>query len=128
MQKQNQKQHNYFRSELKSKNIPKYKIIGINTEIILDEEVFKRNEEIRPFLEAIFNLKFKDYIMKSRTLIIARTSREIYKLDIKETDIVRRKLLIFINNILSTQNVNSNSLNSKQDFTKWMDGISDVED
>lgn len=122
-----QKPYNYFRSELKSKNIARYKLIGISTEIILDDKIFKKNEELSPFLRTIYNLSFKDYIMKSRTLIIARTSRVVYQLDDKEVEELRRKLLMFINGILELKDTNKDNNGEKKDFTKWMDGIADVE-
>lgn len=119
-----QKPYNYFRSELKSKNIAKYKLIGITTEIILDNEIFKRNEDLIPFLYKVYNLNFKTYVINSRTLIIARTSRAIYELNEKETEDPRKKLLLFVSDLLDEKKVNENK-NVKKDFTKWMDGIKD---
>ncbi|MEC1555125.1 hypothetical protein P9D28_22240 [Bacillus haynesii] len=119
--------YNYYRSELKSKNVARYKIIGITTELLLDTNLFNKNEEIVPFLRKIYKLSFKDYIIKSRTLIIARISREIYKLDSKEYDNLRKSMLVFLNNYLEFEDQNKSTKNGKKDFTKWMDGITDVE-
>ena len=119
------KMFNYYRSELKSKNIARYKLIGITTELILDTKFFTKNEDIAPFLEEVYNLTFKDYIMKSRTMIIARTSREIYRLDSKMYDQLRRRMLDFLNEFLSS--IDTNTKNGNNDFVKWMDGITDAE-
>lgn len=115
----------YYRSELKSKNIARYKLIGITTELILDNELFLKNEDIIPFLDEVCKLEFKDYIIKSRTMIVARTSREIYKLDIKMYDQLRKRMFKFLNLILDKEDINSKS--GSKDFTKWMDGITDAE-
>lgn len=115
----------YYRSELKSKNIARYKLIGITTELILDSELFLKNEDIIPFLDEVCKLEFKDYIIKSRTMIVARTSREIYKLDIKMYDQLRKRMFKFLNLILDKEDINSKI--GMKDFTKWMDGIKDAE-
>ena len=115
----------YYRSELKSKNIARYKLIGITTELILDNELFLKNEDIIPFLDEVCKLEFKDYIIKSRTMIVARTSREIYKLDIKMYDQKKKRMFKFLNLILDKEDINSKS--GSKDFTKWMDGITDAE-
>ena len=40
-----------YRNELKNKKPPKYKLIGIVSEIILSEELFKRNIDTKSFLK-----------------------------------------------------------------------------
>lgn len=119
--------YNYYRSELKSKNIARYKLIGITTELILDSNFFNKNEEIVPFLLEVYNLAFKEYVITSRTMIIARASREIYKLDTKEYENLRRRMFEFLNDYLEFEGKNKNTKNGKPNFTKWMDGIADVE-
>lgn len=117
---------NYYRSELKSKNVAKYKLIGITTELILNTSIFSRNEDLVPFLKTIYQLTYKDYIIKSRTMILARTARDIYKMDNKEYEILRKKLLDFLNMYLEFSDKNKETKTFKSDFSKWMDGISDV--
>ncbi|HII4232099.1 TPA: hypothetical protein ACY4LH_002878, partial [Enterococcus faecium 1,230,933] len=62
-----------YRNELKNKVLPKYKILGIVTEIILSKELFQKNVDLKPFLENVFGVSYKDYVMRSRTMILART-------------------------------------------------------
>lgn len=119
--------YNYYRSELKSKNVARYKIIGITTELLLDTKLFRKNEDLVPFLEKIYKISFKGYIIKSRTMIVARTSREIRKLDEKEYESLRKRIFDFLTNYLEFEVQNKNFKNGKRDFTKWMDGIADVE-
>ncbi|AVK84432.1 hypothetical protein C3943_13060 [Lysinibacillus sp. B2A1] len=119
--------YNYYRSELKSKNIAKYKVIGITAELILDTTIFDKNEDIIPFLKNIYNLAFKEYVIQSRTTIIARTTRSIYEMNDVQYESVRKNLLKFLNGMLDAKSVNKIPKNVKIDFSKWMDGISDGE-
>lgn len=43
-----------YRNELKNKNIPKYKIVGIVVELIFSKEIFKSNKEVGIFLKDVF--------------------------------------------------------------------------
>lgn len=118
-------QLNYYRSELKSKNIAKYKLIGINSELILNTSIFTKNDDIASFLSTVYDLQYKDYVFKSRTMILARTTRDIYKMDEKEFEISRKNLLLFINKSIEAT-ISYNNIKSKNDnFGKWMDGITD---
>lgn len=118
---------NYYRSELKSKNIPKYKLVGITSELILNTSIFSRNEDLVPFLKNIYSLAYKEYVIKSRTMILARTARDIYKMENKEYEILRKRLLGFVNGYLELSTQNKEIKNSKSDFRKWMDGIADAD-
>lgn len=83
-----------FRNELKNKNVSKYKLIGITTELILSRVIFKKNSDISEFVQEIFSVSYKDYILKSRTTIVAHTCRLIVNQeDFKNKD----KLLHFVN-------------------------------
>lgn len=64
-----------YRNELKNRNIPKYKIIGIVSEMILSKEIFKRNTDVKQFILRVFEIEYKDYIVRSRTMILAKTVR-----------------------------------------------------
>ena len=66
-----------YRNELKNKNVPKYKIIGIVTELIYSKVIFNKNKEIFNFIKDVFGIELKDYILKSRTMIVAKVSRVI---------------------------------------------------
>lgn len=115
----------YYRSELKSKNISKYKLIGISAELVLSVSLFPKNLDLIPFLNGVFNVSYKEYIMKSRTLIVARTIRLIYEMDVLEFEKCRKVILEFVN-LASESNDKLNHKKKKNDsFEKWMDGIND---
>ena len=72
----------------KIKNLEKienkhYELYPIVVMLVIKKKYFKRNDDLIELLE-IFDLEFKDYVMKSRTLLLARILREIEK--IKDVD------------------------------------------
>lgn len=75
-----------------------YELYPIVVMLIIKKNYFKRNNDLIELLK-IFNLEFKDYIMKSRTLLLARILREIEK--IKDVDSV----VLNLKKIL-TENIN----------------------
>ena len=68
-----------LRNDLKNKKPPRYKVIGITSELILSKKVFENNRNIIPFLDKVFDIEFREYVISSRTNIVARTSRIIYQ-------------------------------------------------
>lgn len=67
-----------FRNELKNKKIYKYKLIGIVSALLLSKDVFKHNADIGEFLINVFGIEFKEYVMRSRTMVVARISKELF--------------------------------------------------
>lgn len=112
----------YYRSELKSKHIKKYKIIGISSELILSKEVFSKNEDIDYFIKNVFKIKFKPYVFKSRTLITARTTRLIYNMDPIQYENTRKDLFKFVVGLLNEEE-NIKHASNKESFSKWIEGI-----
>ena len=65
-----------FRNELKNKSIPKYKIIGIVSELLLSKQIFAKNADIEEFLSDVFGMKFKAYLYKYLKKIICFAIKE----------------------------------------------------
>lgn len=70
-----------FRNELKNKSVPKYKIVGIVSELVLSRLIFKKNIDIEVFLNEVFKWKFRAYLYKSRTMLMARLTKGIIELE-----------------------------------------------
>ncbi|WP_204122764.1 hypothetical protein [Lacticaseibacillus mingshuiensis] len=49
-------------------------VLGAITDVI---ESFKHNPDVRQFLKNTLAIEYKDYVFKSKTLVIARTVRDI---------------------------------------------------
>ena len=105
-----------YRNELKNKIVSNYKMIGIISELILSKVIFKRNADIKSFLSEILFIECKDYIMKSRTMIVAYT---IKKIVYNETNIQKKKLIDFINNKIEETRDESISV-KKNEFSGWI--------
>lgn len=96
-----------------------YELYPIVVMLIIKKNYFKRNNDLIELLK-IFNLEFKDYIMKSRTLLLARILREIEK--IKDVD----SIVLNLKKIL-TENINEEDKTSqnkgKNRDKKYLDNI-----
>lgn len=108
-----------YRNELKNNSVPRYKTVGIATEILLSKEIFTKNSEISDFLEAVFSIQYKEYVMKSRTLIVARCCRIILNSDEKEYLSQKKKLFQFINNKIDELK-QEDSQKVKNQFDGWI--------
>ncbi|MCZ2259963.1 hypothetical protein [Sporosarcina sp. G11-34] len=98
-----------YRNELKNTKPPKYKMIGIVSEIILSEELFKKNIEIKSFLSEVFNIEFNEYVYSSRTLIVSRTIRLIEKCDDKNYIDYKNKLYKYVVGKINYSNFKNNN-------------------
>lgn len=105
-----------FRNELKSKKPSRYKMIGISSELILSKELFNKNTDIEKFIENVFDEKFKQYVYSSRTNIVARTTRIIFRSSDEQYISQKRQLSIFLNKIIDD---NENKIR-KNTFDNWL--------
>ena len=110
-----------YRNELKNKVLPKYKILGIVTEIILSKELFQKNVDLKPFLENVFGVSYKDYVMRSRTMILARTNRIINESPEEKQSEYRKKLNIYIVEMIEKSSNSQNNKTEKNLFSGWVD-------
>lgn len=83
-------------NELKNKIVPRYKLIGISSQCILAFSLFKSNSDLPPFLNIVFNLEFKPYVYRSRTIIVAKTVRYISNCGVAELDLIKKNLYRYL--------------------------------
>lgn len=105
-----------YRNELKNKTIHSYKLIGILLEILYSKEIFPKNKDIGAFLLEIFDVQYKDYVMRSRSLIVSRICK--FLLTEKENKIYARKILKFVNSIISEHSITEQ--NGKDFLKGWV--------
>lgn len=108
-----------YRNELKNKSIHKYKIIGIVSEILLSKEIFLRNSDINFFLKEVFEIEFKEYIMKSRTLITSHVIKLIFNTE--NESLYKKKLLEFVTNNIEKIGFENNIKAKKSNFDGWIE-------
>ena len=105
-----------FRNELKNKSIPKYKIIGIVSELLLSKQIFAKNADIEEFLSDVFGMKFKAYLYKSRTIVVARVTKEIVALE-RDND-YKNKLYKFVQKKIDE--LKDNEKKEKNQLAGWI--------
>ena len=107
-----------YRNELKNRIIPKYKLIGIITELIYSKDIFAKNKDISNFVKDIFDIELKDYVVKSRTMIVAKISKKI----IGSESIIdyKNKLYNFISIQIETLKKNSDIKETKHELDGWI--------
>ncbi|KMO86863.1 hypothetical protein AB840_05970 [Megasphaera cerevisiae DSM 20462] len=107
-----------YRNELKSKNIPKYKLIGIFVELLFSKMIFPKNKDINDFLCDILHVEFKPYVMKSRTLIVAKVSKIITMQESEQQ--YKKDLYKFIEVKIEEMNNDQNQQNRKDSLDGWI--------
>ena len=94
-------------------------LYGLYTYILLNRNMFKRNSDLKNFIEPIFekinvyytkDIQFKDYVYKSRSLVIARFIRIIEK----SNNNVRNELILNAETLLLDEQKNDGQVNKKR--------------
>lgn len=86
-------------NKIKDIELARMEIYSIIVTMILSKEEFKTNSDIKVFLERI-EVEFKDYIMKTRTLILAKLLRIIEKAE-------SNKLKLYIEVLTDMQSIDA---------------------
>ncbi len=105
-------------------------LVGIIVILIIGKEYFKRNSEVGDFIEKVFDETFPEYVIRSRTLMAARTCRLVINCNEEEVE----KLILKINKYLEkiqTEKEQNNTLSTKKNrkknentkFEKWLKGF-----
>lgn len=102
-----------YKNELKNSKPARYKVIGIVSKMLLSKELFLKNTEINEFLKYVFEIEYKEYVMASRTLIVARTVRLIE--EFSDTDYLncKKRLYKYIDSKIT-------NTNKKNTFDGWL--------
>lgn len=109
-----------YRNELKGRNVPKYKFIGIISELILSKEIFNKNSELIDFVEVVFSVRFRPYVFKSRTILIAKITRIVYDCDDSYVyENIRKSLYNFTSKKIDILKENK-SIIEKNTFDGWI--------
>lgn len=88
-----------YRSSLKQKDIPKFIITGIMTELVLSDN-FKTENEISEFIDNVFRIETKNFVDETgknfKEKVVLETISKINVSDEKETERFRKRLLKFV--------------------------------
>ena len=103
-------------------------LYGLYTYILLNRNMFKRNSDLKNFIEPLFekinvyytkDIQFKDYVYKSRSLVIARFIRIIEK----SNNDVRNELILNAETLLLDEQKNDGQVNKKSKRKNTVDDL-----
>lgn len=109
--------------KLQSSELEQSEFIGVLCGIIYSKEIFPHNKDIVPFLNIVFNKSYLQYVLNSRTLIVARISKVIMTLDENELENSRKKVIKYFiierNNKFHYQK----KKNANDKLNVWLNGL-----
>ncbi|WP_428430083.1 hypothetical protein [Mammaliicoccus sciuri] len=103
------------RTNTKNSEELRLNLYSLYSDYLLSREAFKKNKDLKPFLEQN-NIYFKDYVYASRTTIISRVIRKIEKGEIED-------LNLYFNSI---KNVLFDELSLPKDKVKQNDDLDEI--
>lgn len=108
----------YVKSNLslldKRSNIEQKRIVLFSayTYLLLSKEIYKKNSEIRELIEAL-NIEFKEYVFRSRTMVVARFIRILESASEAEINLYLKTIMeILFGNADSKKSKKSTSISS----------------
>ncbi|ETT46743.1 hypothetical protein [Paenibacillus sp. FSL H7-689] len=88
-------------------------IIAVYTHLSLSKVLFKKNADLKTFQDGLFfgivSPVFADYLYQSRTQVLARGVREIYRVDIYTLKTLQERLKAYLNRQKEKENNNSHT-------------------
>lgn len=106
--------------KLSSIKLEHSEFIGIVCSIVYSKEIFPNNKDIVPFLEQVFDIRYLQYVLNSRTLIAARLSKTLLNVDGAELENRRKKMVKYFY-IFEKQNLNSSKKRDANDkLSVWL--------
>lgn len=108
---------------MNSSRLDRYTYVGITIDMILSKDIFAANKNIEPFLQDIYNLKFKEYVISSRTNICARLIRHLTALSDEELKKSKMKIVEYLDQYFEGIKNDTKNTNSNDNYSKWLKGI-----
>ncbi len=107
--------------------------LGTINMIVLNRSLLKKNSEVSKCIKEVFDIEFPEYVVKSRTLMAARLSREIFNIDKYKISNYYIKIHEFLEKMSvgknekeqnsSNKKNKSKKLNANDKLDKWLKGI-----
>ncbi|MEK4193303.1 hypothetical protein [Paenibacillus sp. FSL L8-0323] len=83
-------------------------VFGVTVALLYSKSNFNKNQDIERFLKSVFDVNFLPYVMRSRTLIVARITRDLNQMDEERLEIIRKNIIKFINENKNSDDDESN--------------------
>ena len=117
---------------LKRSDANKVELIGIFGILIISKELIKKNSEVADFIEFVLDLRLPEYVIKSRTLMMARTSRVLMNMtDDFNLKNIRKKTLEYLD-VIENKKIfdgqekeikKTKKKNENDKLKKWLEGL-----
>lgn len=112
----------------RNQKVSKETFIGLVVCLVLDKNILHTNSETADFIKYIFNIEFPAYIIKSRTLMIARLCRLLNSSDSKTIEKYSNNIYKFVKVIINNDFIDNVSPStakpdSLSNMNKWIAGI-----
>ena len=109
----------------------KNELYSILIPLLLSKKFFRRGSEIKTFIETVLNLNLRDYVYKSRTILLGKVIKYISNLTIEEAVQINEKISHFLVGIAkeSISNISDKDKKSKSQkqtesfFSNWFNYI-----
>lgn len=118
----------YLLNKLSLSHLSKEEFIGLLTLAIYSKEIFHKNQDLDAFTEGFFNIKYKPYVLSSRTLICARLMRDVSGFEENKVKNIQKDLRKFFKILIdedqpSFEKRKRKESNANTDLTTWIAGI-----
>ncbi|VTR60737.1 Uncharacterised protein [Actinobacillus pleuropneumoniae] len=106
-------------------------LFGASVALLYSRQSFEKNQDISVFIKEVFGIEFLPYIMRSRTLIIARITKELKYKEKDELEEIKYKLIRFLNKSLDDPKDDEKPIVKKKSKKKdandkmksWLEGL-----
>lgn len=121
---------NEVQNYLNRKQLDIVDILGIVTILIIAKDIFKKNSEVGEFIKFILKMEFPSYVIKSRTLMAARASRVLMKIDDEKIMVVKNNISEYLKHMDKPELLENRTIpkrnkkkNENQKLEKWLKGL-----
>ncbi|MGF7049178.1 hypothetical protein J2T13_003686 [Paenibacillus sp. DS2015] len=106
-------------------------LFGASVALLYSKQAFEKNQDISYFLTEVFGIDFLPYVMRSRTLIVARITKEIKYKNSEELEVIKGRIIEYLNkNNTETTLDNISSVKKKpkkkdanDKMKTWLEGL-----
>ncbi len=130
---QNDNNLHMLKERLRRKDFNKIDLLGTIAILIISKEVFKKNVDASVFIEKNIGEKFPGYVIKSRTLMAARTCRIIINCTDEEIVSINKNLIRYLHETIvdssendkddTTETKKNRKKNENEKLEKWLKGF-----
>lgn len=123
-------------ANFKNRKVDKETFLGVFVSIVMNKEIFNTNNDAGFFINDTLNILLPHYVMRSRTLMVARACRILFIADENKIESYVKKTFIYLSYLQKETNTENPSTNQKakirsksiSNMNKWINGILKKED